>query len=190
MPSTLVGGYLHYRYGWGAAFGAAALALGLASTVVLTNWRRLQPARESLAEAVIDGAIARPQWGRLAVLMVGAVLFFAGFQQQSTTLVLWARDVCRVDLPETVSTLNPVFALALLGAALTAYGLPLLTALIGGSLGQGMYGEDAAAMLGMVGGLAFGLFIVRLLARRLAARGDLAPRFLRRARPDETCATV
>ena len=79
---------------------------------------------------------------------------------------------------------------ALLGAALTAYGLPLLTALIGGSLGQGMYGEDAAAMFGMVGGLAFGLFVARLLARRLAARGDLAPRFLRRARPDETCATV
>ena len=79
---------------------------------------------------------------------------------------------------------------ALLGAALTAYGLPLLTALIGGSLGQGIYGEDAAAMLGMVGGLAFGLFVARLLARRLAARGDLAPRFLRRARPDETCATV
>lgn len=79
---------------------------------------------------------------------------------------------------------------ALLGAALTAYGLPLLTALVGGSVGQGMYGEDAAAMLGMVGGLAFGLFIARLLTRRLAARGDLAPRFLRRARPDETCATV
>jgi sigma-E factor negative regulatory protein RseC len=79
---------------------------------------------------------------------------------------------------------------ALLGAALTAYGLPLLTALVGGSIGQGLYGEDAAAMLGMVGGLAFGLFIARLLARRLAARGDLAPRFLRRARPDETCATV
>ena len=121
MPSTLVGGYLHYRYGWGAAFGAAALALGLASTVVLTNWRRLQPARESLAEAVIDGAIVRPQWGRLVVLMVGAVLFFAGFQQQSTTLVLWARDVCRVDLPETVSTLNPVFALALLASPVAAW---------------------------------------------------------------------
>jgi sigma-E factor negative regulatory protein RseC len=79
---------------------------------------------------------------------------------------------------------------ALLGAALTAYGLPLLTALVGGSIGQGLYGEDAAAMLGMVGGLAFGLFIARLLARRLAARGNLALRFLRRARPDETCATV
>jgi sigma-E factor negative regulatory protein RseC len=79
---------------------------------------------------------------------------------------------------------------ALLGAALTAYGLPLLTGLIGGSIGQGLYGEDLAAMLGMVGGLAFGLFVARLMARRLAARGELAPHFLRRARPDETCGTV
>lgn len=78
----------------------------------------------------------------------------------------------------------------LLGAALTAYGLPLLTALIGGSLGQGLYAEDAAAMLGMAGGLAFGILMARLRARRLAARGELTPRFLRRAQPDETCGTV
>lgn len=78
----------------------------------------------------------------------------------------------------------------LLGAALTAYGLPLVTALLGGAIAQGQYGEDAAAMLGMVAGLAVGLILARLKARRLAARGALAPRFLRRARPDETCGTV
>lgn len=78
----------------------------------------------------------------------------------------------------------------LLGAALTAYGLPLLTALIGGSVAQGLYGEDATAMLGMAGGLALGILIARLRARRLAARGELTPRFLRRAQPDETCGTV
>ena len=45
-------------------------------------------------------------------------------------------------------------------------------------------------MLGMAGGLAAGLLAARLRAGRLAARGELSPRVLRRARPDETCATV
>lgn len=76
---------------------------------------------------------------------------------------------------------------ALLSAALTAYGLPLLFALTAGSVTQGLYGEDLTTMFGMAGGLAIGLLLARLNARRLAARGDLAPRFLRRARPDETC---
>lgn len=79
---------------------------------------------------------------------------------------------------------------ALLGAALTAYGLPLLTAMLGGACGQGLYGSDLAAMAGMLAGLAGGLILARFKARRLAARGELAPRFLRRARPDETCGTV
>jgi sigma-E factor negative regulatory protein RseC len=79
---------------------------------------------------------------------------------------------------------------ALLNAALTAYGVPLLFALTAGSLTQAAYGEDLTTMLGMIGGLALGLIVARLNARRLAAKGDLAPRFLRRARPDETCSTV
>ena len=78
---------------------------------------------------------------------------------------------------------------ALLSASLTAYGLPLLFALTAGSVTQAAYGEDLTTMLGMAGGLFLGLLVARLNARRLAARGDLAPRFLRRARPDETCGT-
>lgn len=76
---------------------------------------------------------------------------------------------------------------ALLQAALTAYGIPLAAALTAGSAIQARYGDDLTTMLGMAGGLALGLFAARLKARRLAAKGDLAPRFLRRARPDETC---
>jgi len=120
MPSTLVGGYLHYRYGWSAAFGAAALALAACVAVLLANWSKLAPPRQSIAESVLDH-IERPQWGRLAVLLVGAVLFFAGFQQQQTSLVLWARDVVRADMPESVSTLNPVFAALLLCTPLAAW---------------------------------------------------------------------
>lgn len=78
---------------------------------------------------------------------------------------------------------------ALLSGSMTAYGLPLLTALVAGSVTQALYGDDAATMIGMVGGLAVGLLGAGVIARMLGARGDLAPRFLRRARADETCAT-
>lgn len=76
---------------------------------------------------------------------------------------------------------------ALIKAALLAYGLPLLAALGAGGLAYRLYGSDAAALLGMGGGLAIGLVAARLGARRLAARGELSPRFLRRALPGETC---
>ena len=79
---------------------------------------------------------------------------------------------------------------ALLMAALTAYGVPLVFALTAGSVTQAWYGDDLTTMLGMAGGLALGLLAARFKARRLAAKGALAPRFLRRARPDETCGTV
>lgn len=121
MPSTLVGGYLHWRFGWSVAFAACAAALAMALIVIAAAWLKLVPTRESLAESVIDGAIARPQWAKLAVLLVGATVFFAGFQQQQTTLVLWARDICKVPLPESVSTLNPFFALLLLASPLSTW---------------------------------------------------------------------
>jgi positive regulator of sigma E activity len=53
-----------------------------------------------------------------------------------------------------------------------------------------MYGEDLTTMLGMVGGLLLGFVAARFNAQRLAAKGDLVPCILRRARPDETCGTV
>ncbi len=107
------------RFGWAAAFAACAGALCLCLLVLAISWPKLAP-RESIAETVID-AIVEPQWGRLAVLCLGAVVFFAGFQQQQTTLVLWARDVCHLDLPEAVSTLNPVFAVVFLASPLAGW---------------------------------------------------------------------
>jgi sigma-E factor negative regulatory protein RseC len=79
---------------------------------------------------------------------------------------------------------------SLLKASLTAYGLPLVFALTAGSVTQAMYGEDLATMVGMVGGLLLGFVAARFNAHRLAAKGDLVPRILRRARHDETCGTV
>ena len=45
-------------------------------------------------------------------------------------------------------------------------------------------------MLGVLAGFAIGFALARLIARQLAARGQLAPRLLRRARPDETCSSL
>lgn len=79
---------------------------------------------------------------------------------------------------------------ALLRAALTAYALPLAAMLTAGGLAEGAFGNDLVSMAAMVAGLGFGLVAAHLAARRLAARGDLTPLFLRRANPGETCATA
>jgi sigma-E factor negative regulatory protein RseC len=78
---------------------------------------------------------------------------------------------------------------ALLKASATAYAIPLVTAFAAGGLAQGAYGSDLLTMLAMATGLIAGLPIARIAARRLGARGELSPRFLRRAAPGETCHT-
>ena len=113
-PSTLVGAWLRTSYGFWAVFAICAAAALVTVAILAAGWRRLQPARESIAEAVIDEAITRPQWGRLAALLVGAVVFFGAFQQQQTMLVVWARDICRATYPESLSSLNPLLCMLFL----------------------------------------------------------------------------
>ena len=79
---------------------------------------------------------------------------------------------------------------SLVKASAIAYALPLLTALLAGAVGQSLLGGDLGAMTGMAAGLAAGLFATRLLARGMARRGELSPRFLRRADPGDTCHTA
>ncbi|MDE2118439.1 MAG: SoxR reducing system RseC family protein [Betaproteobacteria bacterium] len=76
---------------------------------------------------------------------------------------------------------------ALLKASITAYVIPLATLLIAGALAQWAAGSDRVTMVAMLAGLALGLWLARLGAGRLMVRGDLAPRFLRRAGAGETC---
>ena len=75
----------------------------------------------------------------------------------------------------------------LLKASITAYAIPLAILLFAGSLAQWKFGSDLITVAAMVVGLAIGLGISRVEAGRLHTKGDLAPRFLRRARPGETC---
>ena len=75
----------------------------------------------------------------------------------------------------------------LLKASITAYAIPLATLVLAGSLAQWMFGSDTITMAALFVGLVIGLGISRMEAGRLQTRGDLAPLFLRRARPGETC---
>lgn len=69
-----------------------------------------------------------------------------------------------------------------LRASATLYGIPLLTLLGGGLIAQKAYGlGDLGAAAGAVAGLVLGLIVVRLWTARSSARGDHAPRFIRRA---------
>lgn len=77
----------------------------------------------------------------------------------------------------------------LLKASIAAYAIPLATLLLAGSLAQWMFGSDTITMAALIAGLVVGLGISRLEAKRLHNKGDLAPLFLRRARPGETCSS-
>ncbi len=76
---------------------------------------------------------------------------------------------------------------ALLKASGTAYALPLVVMFGAGAVAQWLAGSDGITMAAMVAGLALGLLAARWGARWLSARGQLAPRFLRRTGPGESC---
>ncbi|MBK1693784.1 Fis family transcriptional regulator [Chromatium weissei] len=76
---------------------------------------------------------------------------------------------------------------ALLKASGTAYALPLVIMLIAGAVAQHIAQSDGVTMAAMVTGLALGLLATRGIARWLSTRGQLAPRFLRRADAEESC---
>lgn len=76
---------------------------------------------------------------------------------------------------------------ALLRASVTAYAIPLATLLTAGAVAQWAAGSDVVTMIAMFAGLALGLVFTRIGAGHLLARGDLAPRFIRRASVGETC---
>ncbi|OGT02502.1 MAG: Fis family transcriptional regulator [Gallionellales bacterium RIFCSPLOWO2_02_58_13] len=76
---------------------------------------------------------------------------------------------------------------AVLRASVTAYVIPLATLLGAGMLAQSVAGSDMVTMAAMLAGLVLGLWLARVRAGRLMAKGELAPRFLRRASMGETC---
>lgn len=78
----------------------------------------------------------------------------------------------------------------LIKASLVAYAIPLATLFGFGIVAQSLDGRDGITMLAMLGGFVSGLILMRMSASRMSQRGDLAPRYVRRAHPGETCHTV
>lgn len=76
---------------------------------------------------------------------------------------------------------------ALLKASGTAYALPLVTMFTAGGVAQSIAGSDGITMVSAVAGLSIGLLGARWGATWLTARGQLAPRFLRRLGPVDAC---
>lgn len=76
---------------------------------------------------------------------------------------------------------------AVLRASITAYAIPIAVLLIAGALAQWAAGHDFITMGAMLAGLVFGLWLSRVRAGQLMARGELTPRFIRRASMGETC---
>jgi sigma-E factor negative regulatory protein RseC len=70
---------------------------------------------------------------------------------------------------------------SLMRASLTAYGIPLLGMLVAMVTIDRLGGGETRTMVAAAVGLGAGILIARLSASRLAARGDLSPRFIRRA---------
>lgn len=68
---------------------------------------------------------------------------------------------------------------ALVRASATAYAIPLVLMLCMSMAGQLLFGSDLAVAIGAVAGLGGGLWLARLRAGRLDAKGQLSPWFLR-----------
>jgi len=76
---------------------------------------------------------------------------------------------------------------ALVRASITAYAIPLAVLMLAGALAQWIAGSDFVTMAAMISGLVLGLWLARLRSERMMLKGELAPRFLRRAGMGETC---
>lgn len=114
LLSTPIGAALRLRFGFSAAFGACSVAAALACAVLFSSWKKFapqNPAVELVLEAEQEGQV---NWRQLGLFLLGAALFYGGLQQQQTTMVRWAKDVCGSAVPEVVGTLNPLFCLGLL----------------------------------------------------------------------------
>lgn len=137
LPSTLVGAWLRSHYGISIAMCASAVAALLALIALTIGWRHLtvyKTEEQAVAAALGDATVAKVAetggWGRVAVLCIGAVLFFTAFQQQSTTLVAWARDRLHIADAETVSSLNPLCVLLLAATPIAGWSSSLRVRLV------------------------------------------------------------
>lgn len=120
LPSTLLGAYLHNKWGWATAFAFCAAAAGTSALILIVASKRLRSYQPSVEEAVA-AALRSPAATLtadntfrplpLAVLLAGGAAFFACYYQMGTTLMLYAKPL--LGDPETLQTFNSLFVLCL-----------------------------------------------------------------------------
>jgi len=95
--APLVCGTLGLEAGWHYGFGAAGVGMLIGLAIYLYGWDTLPP--ETLSRPHLTRSGARPLDSRgrgaiiaLAVLCVPVSLFWAAYDQQGNTIVLWAED--------------------------------------------------------------------------------------------------
>src|ERR1041384_968711 len=95
--APLVAGTLGGEVGWHYGFAAAGVGMLISLSIYLSGLRHLPPDERSAPQA--PQSAARPLGGRERLLMGGLLavflltgLFWASYEQQSNTIVLWAED--------------------------------------------------------------------------------------------------
>lgn len=163
--SPLAVAWFRSHYGWGVAFGSAAVAM-LLSLIVFVSGRRLiaDAAAPIPAGATDDAALSqadvRGRITMLLVIFVASALFWIAFYQNAFTLTFWARDnTITSAAPETFQSVEPLGVILFSGALVSGWtwlgrrGMEPST-IMKMLLGVGLVGVAFAllALAGLVGG--------------------------------------
>jgi proton-dependent oligopeptide transporter, POT family len=117
--APLVCGTLGEQAGWHYGFTAAGIGMLICLVIYLAGWRWLPPDEFTKSRAVAEQRplTARERRAVLALLVLCAIvaLYWAAYDQQGNTLVLWAEDFTRrsVDLGVWQGTIPTTWFLAL-----------------------------------------------------------------------------
>jgi proton-dependent oligopeptide transporter, POT family len=91
--APLVCGTLGEEYGWHYGFAAAGVGMTIALVIYLVATPNLP--RDALVKRVAHAPLVRSDWhaiGAILVLMLPVSLFWATYEQQGNTIVLWASE--------------------------------------------------------------------------------------------------
>ena len=117
--APLVCGTLGENYGWHYGFAAAGIGMTTGLLIYLTAAPTLP--KDAFARRADNGPLARGDWqaiGALLLLFLPVSLFWATYEQQGNTIVLWASDftdrhVAGFEIPVTwFQALNPLMIFA------------------------------------------------------------------------------
>jgi proton-dependent oligopeptide transporter, POT family len=120
--------WLRANYGWGIAFGSAAVAMLISLIVFIAGRKHLGDAAERVAAASREAQAVTPEDARsrsltLLVIFVISAVFWLAFYQDGFTLTFWARDnTATTWAPETFRSVEPLAVIVFSGALVAVWG--------------------------------------------------------------------